>query len=39
MKYFLIILLLLVLSTVGIYYYVQHEVLEAVGLEMGGHDH
>ena len=39
MKYLLIVLLLIISSTVGIYYYVQHEVLEAVGLEMGGHDH
>ena len=39
MKYFLIVLLLIISSTVGIYFYVQHEVLEAVGLEMGGHDH
>ena len=27
------------LFSIGIYFYVQHEVLEAVGLEFGGHDH
>jgi len=39
MKYFLFFLLILFLFSIGIYFYVQHEVLEAVGLEFGGHDH
>ena len=39
MKYLLFFLLILFVCSIGIDFYVQHEVLEAVGLEFGGHDH
>ena len=40
MKYLLIgLFTLFLLGSIYIYYSAQHEMLEAVGLEMGGHDH
>jgi len=35
----IVLFTLLLIGSIYIYYSAQHEMLEAVGLEMGGHDH
>ena len=40
MRYLVIgVVTFLLIGSIYIYYSAQHEMLEAVGLEMGGHDH